>query len=157
MTKSKRNQKSNTIAQNRKARFDYHLEETFEAGLSLQGWEVKSLRAGRGNLSESYVLLKDGEAWLFGCYIEALPTASTHVTPDPLRSRKLLLHKRELAQIFRGVQRDGYTCIPVNMYWSQGKAKLQIALARGKQKHDKRATEKDRDWQRQKQRVLKNG
>ncbi len=155
MTKSKRNQKSNTIAQNRKARFDYHLEETFEAGLSLQGWEVKSLRAGRCNLSESYVLLKDGEAWLFGCHIEALPTVSTHINPDPLRSRKLLLHKRELAQIFRGVQREGYTCVPVTMYWSQGYAKLKIALAKGKQKHDKRATEKDRDWQRQKQRILK--
>ncbi len=155
MTKKKRNQKSNTIAQNRRARFDYHLEDDFEAGLALEGWEVKSLRAGRCNLSESYVLLKDGEAWLFGCHIEPLPTVGTHITPDPLRLRKLLLHKRELAQIFRGVQREGYTCVPVSMYWSRGYAKLKIALAKGKQKFDKRATEKERDWQRQKQRLLK--
>lgn len=155
MKNSKRNQKPSTIAQNRKARYEYHLDERFEAGLALQGWEVKSLRAGRCNLSESYIMLKDGEAWLFGCHIEPLATVSTHLTPDPLRLRKLLLHKRELAQIFRGVQREGYTCVPLDLYWSKGYAKLSIALAKGKQQHDKRATQKDRDWQRQKQRILK--
>lgn len=143
------------IAVNRKARHDYHLEETFEAGLVLLGWEVKSLRAGKCNLAESYVMLKDGEAWLFGCRIEPLTTASTHIVPEPLRNRKLLLQRRQLSQIFAGVQRDGYTCIPVSMYWDRGRAKLEIALAKGKQNFDKRATEKERDWSRQKQRLLR--
>jgi SsrA-binding protein len=143
------------IAVNRKARHDYHLEETFEAGLVLLGWEVKSLRAGKCNLAESYVMLKDGEAWLFGCRIEPLTTASTHIVPEPLRNRKLLLQRRQLSQIFAGVQRDGYTCIPVSMYWDRGRAKLEIALAKGKQNFDKRATEKERDWSRQKQRLMR--
>jgi SsrA-binding protein len=143
------------IAVNRKARHDYHLEEKFEAGLVLLGWEVKSLRAGKCNLAEAYVMLKDGEAWLFGCRIEPLQTASTHVAADPLRNRKLLLHRRQLAQIFAGVQRDGYTCVPVSLYWDRGRAKLEIALAKGKQKFDKRATEKERDWGRQKQRLMR--
>lgn len=143
------------IAVNRKARHDYFLEERFEAGLVLLGWEVKSLRAGKCNLAESYIMLKDGEAWLFGCRIEPLQSASTHVDADPLRSRKLLLHRRQLAQVFAGVQRDGYTCVPVSMYWDRGRAKLEIALAKGKQKFDKRATEKERDWSRQKQRLMR--
>ncbi|MCC1497050.1 SsrA-binding protein SmpB [Alcanivorax sp. 1008] len=143
------------IAVNRKARHDYHLEETFEAGLVLLGWEVKSLRAGKCNLAESYVMLKDGEAWLFGCRIEPLSTASTHISPEPLRNRKLLLQRRQLSQIFAGVQRDGYTCVPVSMYWDRGRAKLEIALAKGKQNFDKRATEKERDWKRQKQRLMR--
>jgi SsrA-binding protein len=143
------------IAVNRKARHDYFLEEKFEAGLVLLGWEVKSLRAGKCNLSESYVMLKDGEAWLFGCRIEPLQTASTHVIPDPLRSRKLLLHRKQLSQVFSGVQRDGYTCVPVSLYWDRGRAKLEIALAKGKQKFDKRASEKERDWSRQKQRLMR--
>lgn len=143
------------IAVNRKARHDYHLEQTFEAGLVLLGWEVKSLRAGKCNLAESYVMLKDGEAWLFGCRIEPLGTASTHIVSEPLRNRKLLLQRRQLSQIFAGVQRDGYTCVPVSMYWDRGRAKLEIALAKGKQNFDKRATEKDRDWNRQKQRLLR--
>tara|TARA_A100001391_G_scaffold78834_2_gene51222 strand:+ start:1542 stop:2141 length:600 start_codon:yes stop_codon:yes gene_type:complete len=146
---------SSTVAQNRKARFDYHLEEHFEAGLALEGWEVKSLREGKANLSEAYILLRDGEAYLFGARIEPLPTASTHITPDPLRNRKLLLHRRELARIFSGVQKDGYTCVPVSLYWKRGLAKLDIALAKGKQKFDKRATERERDWNRQKQRLLR--
>lgn len=145
------------IAVNRKARHDYHLEETFEAGLVLLGWEVKSLRAGKCNLAESYVMLKDGEAWLFGCRIEPLSTASTHIVPEPLRNRKLLLQRRQLSQIFAGVQRDGYTCVPVSMYWDRGRAKLEIALAKGKQNFDKRAAEKDRDWSRQKQRLMRRG
>jgi SsrA-binding protein len=143
------------IAVNRKARHDYHLEQTFEAGLVLLGWEVKSLRAGKCNLAESYVMLKDGEAWLFGCRIEPLGTASTHIVSEPLRNRKLLLHAASSQQIFAGVQRDGYTCVPVSMYWDRGRAKLEIALAKGKQKFDKRATEKDRDWNRQKQRLMR--
>ena len=143
------------IAVNRKARHDYHLEEKFEAGLVLLGWEVKSLRAGKCNLAEAYVMLKDGEAWLFGCRIEPLQTASTHVVADPLRNRKLLLHRRQLSQLFTGVQRDGYTCVPVSLYWDRGRAKLEIALAKGKQKFDKRATEKERDWGRQKQRLMR--
>ncbi|MFN3714703.1 MAG: SsrA-binding protein SmpB [Alcanivoracaceae bacterium] len=143
------------IAVNRKARHDYFLEEKFEAGLVMLGWEVKSLRAGKCNLSEAYIMLKDGEAWLFGCRIEPLQTASTHVIPDPLRNRKLLLHRKQLSQIFAGVQRDGYTCVPVSLYWDRGRAKLEIALAKGKQKFDKRATEKDRDWSRQKQRLMR--
>lgn len=153
---SKANKAPRDIAANRKTRFDYHLEDKFEAGLVLLGWEVKSLRAGKCNLAESYVMLKDGEAWLFGCRIEPLTTASTHITPEPLRNRKLLLHRRELSKVFAGVQRDGYTCVPVSMYWDHGRAKLEIALAKGKQNFDKRATEKERDWSRQKQRVLRN-
>jgi SsrA-binding protein len=143
------------IAVNRKARHDYFLEEKFEAGLVLLGWEVKSLRAGKCNLSEAYIMLKDGEAWLFGCRVEPLQTASTHVIPDPLRNRKLLLHRKQLSQIFAGVQRDGYTCVPVSLYWDRGRAKLEIALAKGKQKFDKRANEKERDWSRQKQRLMR--
>jgi SsrA-binding protein len=143
------------IAVNRKARHDYHLEEKFEAGLVLEGWEVKSLRAGKCNLTEAYIMLKDGEAWLFGCRIEALGTASTHINPDPVRNRKLLLHRRELGRLFAGVQREGFTCVPLSLYWDRGRAKLEVALAKGKQKFDKRATEKDRDWKRQKQRVMR--
>lgn len=145
------------IAVNRKARHEYHLQDRFEAGLVLEGWEVKSLRAGKCNLAEAYINLKGSEAWLFGCRIEPLSTASTHITPDPLRTRKLLLHRRELAQLFRGVEREGYTCVPLSLYWDRGRAKLEIALAKGKQKHDKRASEKERDWNRQKQRLMRRG
>ena len=155
--KKKAKAPSATIAQNRKARHEYHLEEHFEAGLVLEGWEVKSLRAGKGNLTEAYVLLKDGEAFLFGARFEPLITASTHVNPDPVRSRKLLLHRRELGRIFGGVQKGGYTCVPVSLYWKKGFAKCDIALAKGKQKFDKRATEKERDWNRQKQRLMRQG
>jgi len=146
---------SSTIALNKKARHDYFIEERFEAGLALQGWEVKSLRAGRVQLSESYVLIKDGEAWLFGTHISPLPTASTHIHPDPLRNRKLLLHRRELDKLIGAVERKGYALVPTAMYWSHGRAKLEIGLAKGKKQHDKRATEKDRDWQREKQRLMK--
>ncbi|KAF0810057.1 SsrA-binding protein [Alcanivorax sp. S71-1-4] len=155
MTKAKAKTGTADIAVNRKARHDYHLEERFEAGLVLEGWEVKALRAGRCNLSEAYITLKGGEAWLFGCRIEPLGTASTHISPDPLRLRKLLLNRRELGRIFGGVQKEGATCVPLSLYWSKGRAKLEIALAKGKQKFDKRATEKERDWNRQKQRLMR--
>jgi len=144
-----------TIAENRKARFDYAIEETLEAGLVLLGWEVKSLRAGRAQLKEAYVFLRDGEAWLFGAHVSPLSTASTHVSADPTRTRKLLLHASELARLIGAVERRGYTLIPLELYWKAGRAKLRIGLAKGKKSHDKRATEKDRDWQREKSRLLK--
>lgn len=146
-----------TIALNRKAKHEFFIEERYEAGLSLQGWEVKSLRDGRLQLQESYVLLKDGEAWLFGAHVTPLPTASTHIKPDPTRTRKLLLHKDELNRLIGAVERKGYTLVPLALYWKQGKAKLEIGLAKGKKEHDKRATEKDRDWDRNKQRLLRRG
>lgn len=147
---------SSTIALNKKARHDYFIEEKFEAGLALQGWEVKSLREGRVQLTESYVLVRDGEAWLFGAHITPLTTASTHINPDPTRTRKLLLHRRELDKLIGAVERKGYTLVPMALYWKRGRVKLEIALAKGKQSHDKRATEKSRDWQREKQRILRH-
>jgi len=153
--KSRSQQPDNTIALNKKARHDYFIEEQFEAGLMLQGWEVKSLRAGRIQLKEGYVLVKNGEAWLFGAHISPLTTASTHINPDPLRTRKLLLHRKELAQLIGAVERKGYTLVPLGMYWKHGLAKIQIGLAKGKKQYDKRAVERDRDWQREKQRLLK--
>ena len=153
--KSKPKAGSSTIALNKKARHDFFIEERFEAGLELQGWEVKSLREGRVQLSESYILVKNSEAWLLGVHISPLNSASTHVTPDPTRTRKLLLHRRELDKLIGAVERKGYTIVPLALYWKKGRAKLEIALARGKQSHDKRASEKDRDWGREKQRLLR--
>jgi SsrA-binding protein len=153
--KSKDSAGSSTIAQNRLATHDYFIEERHEAGLVLQGWEVKSLRAGRAQLKESYVVLKGGEAWLLGAHVSPLASASTHVQPDPVRTRKLLLHNRELSRLIGHVERKGYTLVPLSLYWKKGRAKLEIGLARGKKLHDKRATEKDRDWQREKERVMK--
>lgn len=147
---------SSTIALNKKARHDYFIEDRFEAGLALQGWEVKSLREGKAQINESYVLLKDGEAWLFGAHITPLSSASTHIHADPARSRKLLLHRRELDKLIGAVERKGYTLVPMALYWKKGRAKAEIALARGKQTHDKRATQKDRDWKRQKERLLRS-
>ncbi len=153
---NKKNQTaSSTIALNKRARHEYFIEECFEAGLVLEGWEVKSLRAGRGQLSESYVLLKSSEAWLFGCHITPLNTASTHIYPDPTRSRKLLLNQKELNKLYGAVDRKGYALIPLKMYWKNSRAKLEIALAKGKKEYDKRASEKDASWQREKQRILK--
>lgn len=146
-----------TIAVNKRARFEYHIEERLEAGLALAGWEVKALREGRVQFADSYVLLKDGEAFLFGCQVNPLPTVSTHVTPDPTRTRKLLLHRREIDRLVGAVDRKGYTVIPTAMYWSRGKAKVEIGLAKGKREHDKRRTQKDRDWERQKSRIMKRG
>ena len=143
------------IAANKKARHEYALEERTEAGLVLEGWEVKSLRAGRVQLVDSYVLLKDGEAYLFGALITPLPTASTHIHPDPTRTRKLLLHRGELDRLIGAVERKGFSLIPTALYWKKGRAKLEIALAKGKKAHDKRAAIKDRDWQRDKQRLLR--
>ncbi len=146
---------SNTIAQNKRARHDYFVEEKFEAGIALQGWEIKSIREGKCQLVDSYVLLKDGEAWLLGAHIEPLKSASTHVVADPDRTRKLLLHRRELARIFGAVNREGYSCVALSMYWKQHLVKVEIGIARGKKDHDKRATIKERDWNRDKQRVVR--
>ena len=148
---------SSTIALNKKARHEFTLEDRLEAGLSLEGWEVKSLRAGRVQMVDSYILLKDGEAFLFGALITPLPTASTHIHPDPTRTRKLLLHRDEIDKLIGAVERKGYSLIPTAMYWRKGRAKLEIALAKGKKEHDKRAAIKDRDWKRDKQRILKRG
>jgi SsrA-binding protein len=144
------------IVVNKKARHDFFIDETYEAGLSLEGWEVKAIRAGRAQLKEAYVLLRDGEAWLFGAHVSPLASASTHVRPDPVRTRKLLMHRRQIDNLIGLVERKGYTLVPLSMYWKKGRAKLEIGLARGKKRYDKRAAEKDRDWQRQKERILKN-
>ncbi|HEX7062292.1 MAG TPA: SsrA-binding protein SmpB [Woeseiaceae bacterium] len=144
------------VAVNKKARHDYFIEETFEAGLALEGWEVKSLRAGRAQLTESYVHVRNGEAWLLGAHITPLPTASTHVDPDPTRTRKLLMQRRELDRLIGAVERKGYTLVPLDLHWSRGRAKLSLGLAKGKKQHDKRATVKERDWSRQKARILKS-
>ena len=146
---------ANTIVLNKKARHDYFIEETLEAGIALEGWEVKSLREGRAQIREAYVVLKDGEAWLVGAHITPLTSASTHVAADPTRSRKLLMHRREIDRLLGAVERRGYTVVPTRMHWRRGRAKLDVGLARGKRQQDKRATEKDRAWQRQKQRILK--
>lgn len=144
-----------TIALNKKAKFEYHLHERFEAGLELQGWEVKSLRAGKAQLTDTYVLLKDGEAFLLGCNITPLNTASTHNVVDPQRTRKLLLHKSEIARLIGATQQKGHTCIPVALFWKGNRVKCEIALASGKKEHDKRATIKEREWKRDKARLNK--
>lgn len=155
MTPKKTKNSSATIALNRKASHEFTLGEQFEAGVALQGWEVKSIRAGRVQLKESYVLLKRGEAWLFGAHISPLPTTSTHKPADPLRTRKLLLNKRELNQLIGAVQRKGFTTVVLSLYWKKHLVKAKIALAKGKKTHDKRATEQRKDWERQKQRLKK--
>lgn len=144
------------IARNKKARHEYFVEDTFEAGLALEGWEVKSLRAGRAQLTESYVHIRDGEAWLLGSHVTPLTTASTHVHADPTRTRKLLLHRQQLDRLIGAVERKGYTLVPLDLHWRKGKVKLEIGLARGKKQYDKRATQKDRDWKRQQARILKS-
>ena len=153
---SKNAPQNNTIAQNKKARFDFELEEKFEAGVMLQGWEVKSLRAGKGQITDSYVLLKNGEAWLIGAQIVPLQTVSTHYVTDPTRTRKLLLKQRELDRLIGATQQKGYTCVALSLYWKGHLVKAEIALAKGKQLHDKRQTEKERDWNREKQRVVRH-
>jgi SsrA-binding protein len=144
------------IAVNRRARFDYFIEDSVEAGIALQGWEVKALREGRANITEAYVILKNGEAFLLGAHITPLKQASTHVITDPVRTRKLLLHSRQLAELIGKVERAGYTVIPLDMHWTRGRAKLTIGLAKGKKKHDKRADIKQRDWDREKQRLMRH-
>ena len=158
MSKAKKDKKqhSNTIVLNKKARHDFVLEERFEAGLMLQGWEVKSLRAKKVQIRDSYVFIKNNEAWLSSTVITPLETASTHIHPEPSRVRKLLLHRDEINKMIGAVDRKGYTLVATAMYWKNGRAKLEIALAKGKKEHDKRASEKDRDWKREKARMLKS-
>lgn len=146
---------STGIAQNRRALHEYFIEERLEAGIVLQGWEVKSLRAGRVQLDQGYVLLKNGEAFLFGAQITPLPTVSTHRVPDPQRTRKLLLHHIEISRLTGSIERKGYTLVPLSLYWKRNRVKLQIGLAKGKKLHDKRAHEKEKDWEREKQKLLK--
>lgn len=146
---------SASIALNKKARFDYFIEDEFEAGLILQGWEVKSLRAGKINLSDAHVIIKYGEAFLLGAQIQPLSTAAVHLSPDSTRTRKLLLNRRELNQLIGSVERQGYTLVPLALYWKNNKVKIKIALAKGKKTHDKRDTVKDRDWARDRARIMK--
>lgn len=155
MAKRKTKSASNTIALNKKARHDYHIEEEFEAGLALEGWEVKSLRDGRGQLKESYVIVRLGELFLFGAHISPLTSASTHIHPDPTRTRKLLMNRTEIDRLIGAVERRGYTLVPLSLYWRSGRVKLKIALAKGKKLHDKRAAIKQREWERDKQRLQK--
>ncbi len=147
--------KNNTISLNKKARRNYFIEDRYEAGLSLEGWEVKSIRAGRVQIKESYILLQNGEAFLFGANISALPTASTHSKPDPTRNRKCLLHRTELNRLIGVVERKGFTLVPLALYWKHGLIKLEIGVGLGKKTYDKRAAEKESDWKREKQRLLK--
>lgn len=153
--KAKNAQADKTIALNKRARHECHLEERFEAGLVLQGWEIKAIRAGRGNMTDAYAYVKDGEIFLIGAQITPLIQASTHTIPEDRRQRKLLLHRREIDKLIGRVERDGYTLVPTAMYWSKNRIKLEIALAKGKQAHDKRDAAKDRDWAREKQRALR--
>jgi len=148
---------SNTIASNKKARFDFFIEDEFEAGLALEGWEVKSMRAGRVQLKESYVTINNGELFLFGAHISPLISASTHISPNPVRTRKLLMKRYEISRLIGQVERDGYTIAPLSLYWVRGRAKLKIGLAKGKKQHDKRASIKERDWKRDQQRIMKGG
>lgn len=155
---SKKNNDSSrggVIAVNKRARFDYHVDERLEAGIALEGWEVKSLRDGRIQFGESYALIKNGEAFLFGAQITPLISASTHVVADKMRNRKLLLHKAELNRLIGAVERKGYTVIPLSLYWKGNRVKVELGLAKGKKEHDKRDTEKERDWQRDKGRIMR--
>lgn len=145
-----------SIIQNKKAFHDFFIEERYEAGIVLEGWEVKAIRAGRSNLKESYVLLRNGEVFLLGCHISPLPTASTHVQPDPTRTRKLLLKAEEIRKLIGKVERAGYTLVPIDLHYVRGRIKIEIGLAKGKKQHDKRATEKDKEWQREKQRLIRD-
>ena len=147
--------KDSTIALNKRARHEYHIDERYEAGLSLQGWEVKSLRAGRINFGDSYALVKNGELYLFGASIPPLISASTHVVADDRRTRELLLHREEIDKLIGAVERKGYTIVPTAMYWKHNRVKVEIGLAKGKQDHDKRAAEKERDWGREKQQAMR--
>jgi SsrA-binding protein len=154
-TSTKQPEAHKTIALNKRARHEYSIEQRYEAGLELRGWEVKSLRAGKAQITESYVIVRSGEAFLLGASITPLISASTHVQADPTRTRRLLLHRGELDTLIGSVERKGYTLVPLALYWSRGRAKLEIGLARGKKLHDKRAAEKDRDWERQRGRLLR--
>jgi SsrA-binding protein len=148
---------SSTIALNKKARYDYHIDERLEAGIALEGWEVKSLRAGKVQIGDAYVLLKDAEAFLLGAVINPMLSASSHIDTDARRTRKLLLHRQEISRLIGAVERKGFTVIATAMYWKRGRAKVELGIAKGKKQHDKRATEKARDWDREKRRILKSG
>jgi SsrA-binding protein len=152
--KQKKKTGSNTIAQNKKARFDYHLTDKYEAGLSLQGWEVKSLREGKVQIVDTHVFFKNGEAWLLNAQIQPLACASTHFVTEPNRQRKLLLHRKEIAKLQQAVEQKDYTAVATALYWKNHLVKCEICLAKGKKMHDKRDVEKDRDWNRQKQRLF---
>ena len=145
-----------SIVNNRKAFHDYFIEEKFEAGIVLEGWEVKSIRAGRVQLKEAYVIVKHSELFLLGSHITPLPTASTHIHPDPTRTRKLLLHIEQIRKLIGKVERAGYTLVPLNLHFTRGRIKLEIGLAKGKKQYDKRETEKERDWEREKARLMRN-
>jgi SsrA-binding protein len=144
-----------SIAQNKKAFHDYFVEQKFEAGIALDGWEVKAIRAGRAQLKEAYVIVSNNEIFLIGAHISPLPTTSTHLNPDPVRTRKLLLHAEEINKLIGSVERAGYTLVPIDLHYSRGKIKLEIGLAKGKKQHDKRASTKDKEWRRQQQRLLR--
>lgn len=145
-----------SIAQNKKAFHDFFIEEKYEAGMVLEGWEVKAIRAGRSNIKEAYVIIRSGEMFLIGCHISPLMTASTHITPDPVRTRKLLLHAEEISKLIGKVERAGYTLVPLDMHYSKGRIKLEIGLAKGKRQHDKREAEKEREWKREKDQAMKS-
>ena len=144
------------IADNRKARHDYFIDDEFEAGIVLEGWEVKSIRAGRIQIGESHIIIRDGELFVLNMHISPLETASTHIRPDATRSRKLLMHKREISKLIGRVEQRGYTLVPLNLYYKRGRVKMTVALAKGKKQHDKRSTLKDRDWEREKARIMKH-
>jgi SsrA-binding protein len=144
-----------SIVQNRKAFHDYFVEERFEAGIALEGWEVKAIRAARVQIKEAYVIVNNGEIFLIGCHISPLPTASTHFTPDPVRTRKLLLHAREINRLIGSVERAGYALLPLDMHYKDGRIKVEIGLAKGKKQYDKRRDEKEKDWRREQQRLMR--
>lgn len=144
-----------SIISNKKAFHDYFIEEKFEAGIALQGWEVKAIRAGRANIKEAYVIIRDGEMFIFGMHITPLPEASTHIKPDPVRTRKLLLHAKQISKLIGLVERAGYTLMPLDLHLLRGRFKLEIGLAKGKKQHDKREVEKERDWEREKARLMR--
>jgi SsrA-binding protein len=150
-------QEPKNIALNRRARHDYFIEDQYQAGIALEGWEVKSLREGKAQIAEAYVIIRNSEAWLIGAHISPLKTASTHVHPEPTRTRKLLLHRHELNKLIGATERQGYTLVPLSLFWQRGRAKLDIGLAKGKKQHDKRASIKEREWQREKARALSRG
>ena len=152
---AKKDDSERLIAENRRARFEYFIEDRYEAGLVLEGWEVKAIRAGRTQIKEGYVMIRDGELYLIGCRINALRSASTHVHPEADRTKKLLMHKEEIKRLVGKVEQRGYTLIPLDLHFAKGRIKLQIALAKGKLKHDKRASEREKEWQREKSRLLR--
>ena len=145
-----------SIAQNKKAFFDYFIEEKYEAGIVLEGWEVKAIRDNRANIKEAYVIIQRGEVYLIGCHITPLGAASTHISPDKIRTRKLLLHNEEIIKLIAKVERAGYTLVPLDLHFTKGRVKVEIGLAKGKKQHDKRDTEKERDWEREKGRIMRS-